>query len=222
VLAIDTTAPVIGVALLADGRVRSRVDRVQRGSEAVLVPWAEALCEQAGLRLSELSGVAVARGPGAFTGLRVGLATAIGVALAAGVPVWGESSLRTRGLRAVRRGGDVPVLAVLDARKGRVYAASYDPSGHAEQGPGDLPPEQALAWMKPGFLAIGEGALVYRELVERAGGVVVPEADHPAVDVLAQLGAAALARGEGADPASVRPVYLRKPDARLPGRPPTR
>lgn len=212
VLAIDTAGPVVGVALSVDGAVRARTERVTRGAEARLVPWALALCDEAGLRLAALDGVAVAAGPGAFTGLRVGLATASGLALAIGCPLWQGSSLAHRALGA---GGD-RVLAMLDARKQRVYAARYD-GGRLTAGPADVPPDEALAWMDAPFVATGEGALAYADRVTAHGGTLVARADDPCVHVLARLGAEALARGEGSDPIGVQPVYLRAPDARPPG-----
>lgn len=211
VLAIDTAGPVIGVALAVDGEVSARTERVTRGAEARLVPWATALCEEAGFRLSELDGIAVATGPGAFTGLRVGLATAVGLAQAIGCPVWQGDSLESRA-RAV--GGD-RVLSMLDARKQRVYAASYE-AGARVAGPADIPPDEALGWMQAPFVATGEGALVYASMVREAGGELAPQADDPCVHVLARLGSQGLARGEGSDPLAVRPVYLRAPDARPP------
>lgn len=212
VLALDTAGPVVGVALSVDGRTRSRVERVTRGAEARLVPWALELCGEAGIRLADLDGVAVAAGPGAFTGLRVGLATASGLAMAIGCPLWQGSSLESRALGA--RGDRV--LAMLDARKQRVYAALYG-AGALARGPADVPPEEALAWADAPFVATGEGAVVYEEQVRAAGGVLAPDTTDPCVDALARLGAEALARGEGGDPLHVRPVYLRAPDARPPG-----
>ena len=80
---------------------------------------------------------------------------------------------------------EASVLCMLDARKQRVYAARYDGAGELAAGPGDVGPSVALDWMDGPFRATGEGALVYRDLVEAAGGVVVPDADHPAVATLA-------------------------------------
>jgi tRNA threonylcarbamoyladenosine biosynthesis protein TsaB len=211
-LAIDTAGPVAGVALFVDGAVRCRIERVTRGAEARLVPWAVELCEEAGTRLPELDAVAVAVGPGAFTGLRVGLATGLGLAAALDVPVWAGSSLTSR---AARVQTELPVWAALDARKQRVYAERFE-AGVSVAGPGDLDPTEALACNVGPFVAVGEGALVYRELVEAAGGTLAEQADHPAVDALARLGVEGLARGEGKAAADVRPVYLRDADAKRP------
>jgi tRNA threonylcarbamoyladenosine biosynthesis protein TsaB len=212
VVAIDTCGPVIGVALLAGGEVRSRTERVNRGSETRLLPWMEQLLAEAGLGLAQLDGVAATVGPGAFTGLRVGLATATGLSMATGRPFWGTDSLEPRARRVGGR-----VLAMLDARKARVYASWYAPDRLS--GPADVAPEVAIGWVGPGsWTATGEGALVYADQVRAAGGTIAEEADDPAVGVLAALAAEALARGEGIDPVLATPLYLREADAVPPAR----
>jgi len=211
VLSIDTAGPVAGVALRVDGASWVRTERVTRGADTRLMPWAQALAAEAGIRLGELDGVAVGAGPGAFTGLRVGLAAALGLATAVGCPVVPLDTLRTRVHPWLSEGG--VVLGALDARKGRLYAALWE--GFAQTRPSaDLAPARVFDGLAPGFLAVGEGALVYRDGVEAAGGAVVEGADDPGVIALAELGAAALAAGEGMDPVAVRPTYLRAPDAK--------
>lgn len=214
VLAFDTAGPVAGVGLWAHGVGRVRVARGVRSTEAVLLPWALELLADAGLTVADLTGIGVAAGPGAFTGLRVGLATAAGLALARGVPLWHGGSLTARALASAQPS---PVLAMLDARKARVYASLVGPAGEVLRPPSDVPPEEAVAGLPPGFVATGEGAVVYRAVVEAAGGVLVGEPDHPGTDTLARLAAEALARGEGSDPTVVQPVYVRPPDLRPPG-----
>jgi tRNA threonylcarbamoyladenosine biosynthesis protein TsaB len=215
IVAFDTAGPVAGVALWHEGQVLQRTERITRGAERRLVPWVVELCAEVGRPVHAITGVACVDGPGAFTGLRVGLATAGGMALALGVPLWTTSSLRTRAHRLHRSGG--LVLCMLDARKSRVYAELR----HGEvlrEGPVDIGPEAALAWVDAPFVATGEGALVYRDLVETAGGRVVPDAEDPGVDALASLASVALAAGKGRDPATIQPRYLREPDAKPPRR----
>ncbi|MEZ4320203.1 MAG: tRNA (adenosine(37)-N6)-threonylcarbamoyltransferase complex dimerization subunit type 1 TsaB [Myxococcota bacterium] len=199
ILALDTCGPVLGVAC----DERTRTERVTRGGETRLIPWA---LELAGGSLAGITAIAVAVGPGAFTGLRVGIATGQGLAEALGVPLFGFGSLESRARAAGCE------LALLDARKGRVYA------GWARDGfaPADIAPEAAVAGAAPGFRATGEGALVYRAIVEAAGGVVVEHADQPGVAGLVLLAREALASGRSGDPAQVHPVYVRAPDAKPP------
>ncbi|MCA9573765.1 MAG: tRNA (adenosine(37)-N6)-threonylcarbamoyltransferase complex dimerization subunit type 1 TsaB, partial [Myxococcales bacterium] len=160
VLAFDTAGPVVGVAF---GDL-VRTERVTRGAEGRLVPWAMELVGD-----QRVDAVAVAIGPGAFTGVRVGLATGQGLAHALGVPLVGIGSLVSRGHRA---NAD---LALLDARKGRLYAG-YRADGFA---PADLSVEDVLrdgrarGLLAPGFRCTGEGALVARTALEAAGGVIV-------------------------------------------------
>jgi len=162
------------------------------------------------MALADLDGVAVAAGPGAFTGLRVGLAAGCGVAMGAGCPLWTGSSLASR---AWKHRGEGRVLAMLDARKSRVYAQLFGDSPHSA---GDVPPEQALGWCEGPFVAVGEGALVYRQQVVDAGGRVVDSADDPGMKGLLLLAKVGFEDGEAGAPELARPVYLRAPDAKVP------
>ena len=207
VLGIDTAAPVVGAALVGAGAPRAWSERVVRGADAALLPAIDDL-----LRGARLDAVAVSCGPGAFTSLRVGVAAALGVALARGVPVVSVSSLEARA-RAVGAGR---VLALLDARKGRAYAALFE-GGHRVGDERDVPPESAigLAAGAP-FLATGEGAVVWRSAVEAAGGEVVSAPAASPAATVALLGAARLA--EAVAPAAVRLNYIRPSDAVPPRR----
>jgi tRNA threonylcarbamoyladenosine biosynthesis protein TsaB len=167
------------------------------------------VCAEAGTTVAGVGGVAVASGPGAFTGLRVGLATAAGLASALGVKVWTAPSLF---VRAAWAGFGGELVALLDARKNRVYAARWRDTSLLD-GPADVDPELVTTWAQPPFRATGEGALVFRSVLEAAGGTVVQKADHPGTLALAQHAATALARGEGMAPRDLRAEYLREPDA---------
>jgi tRNA threonylcarbamoyladenosine biosynthesis protein TsaB len=214
IVAIDTAGPVAGVAVAAGAAVRSRTERVSRGAEARLVPWILELAEELGLALADIDGVAIAVGPGAFTGLRVGIATGCGLAQALDRPVWAGCTLRARAHAAL--GAGRPVLSALDARKSRVYAALYAPDGRVLRAPADVAPEVAIGWAGPGALATGEGALIYREAFRAAGIEIALDADDPGVLGLLALARAGLSAGEGIGPLRVSPVYLRAPDAKPP------
>lgn len=210
VLAIDSAGPVIGAALVLWDEGTPRLigcwsARVVQGADGLLVPAIDEMLRAEG---GALDRVVVTVGPGAFTGLRVGVATALGYALARGAPVVAISSLAAR---AAGVAGD-RVLAVLDARKGRVYAGLFDCSGEVPVPLGDevdLPPE--AVWPARPFLAVGEGAVVLRAAVEAAGGTVAEGADASPVRALARLGARPEAVAVDAGEIALR--YLRPPDA---------
>jgi len=214
VLAIDTAGPVVGAALADGGRLAGVWSaRVARGAEARLAP---AVAELLGGRRPEA--VAVAVGPGAFTGLRVGVATALGLAVAWGCPVVPASSLL---VRAAASPGAPRVLALLDARKGRFYGGLFDTRGALPALLGeerDAPLEVLLG--VDAALAVGEGAVAAREACLAAGHRVPPWSDEDPVAALALLGTRLFAAGQAVAAAALRIHYLRPPDAVPPADPP--
>ncbi|MBL8616705.1 MAG: tRNA (adenosine(37)-N6)-threonylcarbamoyltransferase complex dimerization subunit type 1 TsaB [Deltaproteobacteria bacterium] len=211
-LAIDCSAPEIGLAMGSLGDPRPRwawSARADRGADGLLGPaLVEALAQRAAGEA--LQHVIVAVGPGTFTGLRVGLATALGVALAAEVPVIPVCSLLAR---AAQITDEVDVLALLDGRKQRMYGASFrcGPGLPLARGPvADLPLDALLP--AGHFVAVGEGAVVAAARVEAAGGRVHPQASAPPLGALLRVGALLPAM----DPAAVELRYVRPPDAVVP------
>lgn len=165
--------------------------------------------------------IAVGAGPGTFTGLRIGVATGQALARAREIPLIGTSSLAALALEARRGEPDAPVLAVIDARRGEVFAAAWgggaDPaSGPPWVGAAVLDP-RALARIAaafPGALAVGDGAVKFRSILEGAG-VRVP-GDEDALNRIAARAHCRLAVAAPVPaPASVQPTYLRRPDAEL-------
>ncbi|MCB9778342.1 MAG: tRNA (adenosine(37)-N6)-threonylcarbamoyltransferase complex dimerization subunit type 1 TsaB [Alphaproteobacteria bacterium] len=214
VLAVDTASPVVGAALRApDGTSEHWSERVVRGADRRLVPAVAGLLAQADAAGAVIARLGVVVGPGAFTGLRVGVATVLGVATARGVPVVPLSSLR---VRAAAAPGHAQVLALLDARKGRVYAGLFDTTG---QTPVALADEcdAPLAEVLPAapFVAVGEGALVHADAIAAAGGRVL--AGPASTAATAALLAACAPDGDALDAGDVALRYLRAPDAVPPG-----
>jgi tRNA threonylcarbamoyladenosine biosynthesis protein TsaB len=190
ILAFDTATDVATSALVSDGEVVG-----ERTSRAVTVlEDIDALLRQAGAHTRELDGIAVGIGPGSFTGIRIGLATARGLALALGVPVAGVSTLDA--LAA----GAPEAVPVIDARRGEVFVLQGEPRVL-------VPAELELA---TGTVCVGSGAVRYRSLLEATGAGVPPDQDErhlPRARFHAQL-----ARHFGPAEA-VEPMYLRVPDA---------
>jgi tRNA threonylcarbamoyladenosine biosynthesis protein TsaB len=157
----------------------------------------------------EIDRIAVGVGPGGFTGLRLGIATARGLAQARNIPLVGVSSL---GALAAGAAGEyeLPVVAVIDARRGEVFAAAGDALA-----PAALSPQALAARIEPGWPAVGDGAVRFRDELERAGAVV-PDDGSPLHRVSALQVCRLGAEAEPADRDALLPDYLREPDAKPP------
>jgi tRNA threonylcarbamoyladenosine biosynthesis protein TsaB len=180
----------------------------------------EQLLGSAGLTAKELDGFGVTIGPGSFTGLRVGLATAKGLALATGKPLAGVSTLATLTLQAPLAA--LPVCALLDARKQEVYAGLFQWQNGWFRALAEervLAPERLLHGLHGEWLFVGDGAEAYRTLIVRQLGprahflptvYAPPRAAHAALLALRQFAA-----GEALPAAQVNPRYLRPSEAEL-------
>lgn len=197
ILGIESATARAGVALgTPDGVIASaQVTRGPRHAE-ILTPAIKFVCEQAGVALDAVDAIAVDIGPGLFTGLRVGIATANGLAQALGKPMIGVSSLDL--LAHPLRHVATDIVAVIDARRSEVYAARYGVADGALKrvmDPTVLPPAELLAQIGDAFVVgdtLGEYAL-------------------PSAETLVEL---AKSR-EPSNPTDIAPLYLRKSDAEL-------
>src|SRR5690349_20165473 len=127
-LAFETATEACSVALWIDGEVRERFGLAPRQHAELALPWAEQLLAEAGVARSQLDVVAVGRGPGAFTGVRLAVALAQGIALALDRPVVPVSMLAALAMGA---DGGEPILAAIDARMGEIYVAAFGREGDA-------------------------------------------------------------------------------------------
>jgi tRNA threonylcarbamoyladenosine biosynthesis protein TsaB len=190
-LAFDTATAVATSALVDDNEVLGeRVSRAQTLLEDV-----DALLRQAGAHPSDLDRLAVGLGPGSFTGVRIGLAVARGLALSLSLPGAGVSTL------AALAAGAPDALPVIDAKRREVFTlVGGEPQVLAPQ---ELPLDEAT-------VCVGDGALRYRALLEERGGLVPPDDDERHVP-RARFHAALA--GEPGSVDELEPLYLRVPDA---------
>jgi tRNA threonylcarbamoyladenosine biosynthesis protein TsaB len=218
-LSISTSTAQVSVALSnADGVLATFAAGAGRRHGETLAPAIRAVCDISGVEIATLSKVAVDVGPGLFTGLRVGVATAKALGHALDIPVAGASSLELVAFAC--RHSTRPVAAIVDARRGEVFWEIYHPApgGVRSSGAPAVATPQALveALRSAGgpLLAAGDGARRYASELSALAGLVevAPEVfDHPSAGVLALFAE----RLETVSPTALSPRYLRAPDVRI-------
>lgn len=223
-LAFDTATPATAVALRrADGVIAEARDDPDQGARpghsTALLELADRLLADAGIDWRELEFVAVGLGPGTFTGLRIGVSTARALGQSLGIPVAGVGSLAALAHGALAAHEDsVRVLAVLDARRGEAFAAAYETAGELSA-PRALRPEDLPGLLGPAhglgdWLAVGDGALRFAEILT-AAGALVPDGDSP-LHLISARAVCELADGHPvAGPYELLPHYCRRPDAEI-------
>jgi tRNA threonylcarbamoyladenosine biosynthesis protein TsaB len=214
IVAVDTTTPRGSVALVEDGAARAEVRLLAADSHSRWLLGAIALVvEGLGLAPRDVDAWAAATGPGSFTGLRVGISTVQGLALAAARPCVGLSSLDA--LAALARGSAPRIVALVDAFRDEVYSGVYDaearPLGEARVGP----VESILPELAGGVAFVGDGAQRFRaRIVAGKPDALFPEIDPWLAATLGRLATSRLAAGEATAPEALRPAYIRGADIR--------
>lgn len=219
ILALDTSMGACSAALLQEssgGRVlAARSQRMDRGHAEALMPMVAEVMSEASTRFGELDLIAATLGPGSFTGVRVAIAAARGLALVTRATCWGTDSLTVmaRGaLSEMQASGGRPSFAVaVDARRGMIYFGMFEQKGRRLAGPLLLSPEEAAARLsKQVRLAVGSGAAMLAEAAARQGAKL--EARLP--DLQPDASALAELASEAEGSMQLRPLYLRPPDAK--------
>jgi tRNA threonylcarbamoyladenosine biosynthesis protein TsaB len=231
-LAVDTSTEGLSAALYVDGAIESREEIIGRGHAERVLPMIDELLATAGLSVRSLDAIACGRGPGAFTGVRIAVSVAQGLAYGAGLPVVPVSDLAALAARAFARAAAEGIVAdealvALDARMGEVYCGRARPCprlGVELLAETLAPPSRAFAGTAPDNtvrVAAGHGFSAYPELPARVAGALAalwPELLPRAVEV-ATLGARAYGAGLAVAAEAAAPVYLRDEVASQSGRP---
>jgi len=220
-LGIETATSIASVAIVAANRVTAERALPMRGSHArTVLPLIDATLEAAGIGLRNLDVLAVSIGPGSFTGLRIGLSVAKGLALATGLPVVGVPTLEAYAHHAGPRAG--LLCPVLDARKGEVYAAAYRWQAGGPlcvMPPAAVAPERLAAAVRGRCTLVGDGVDAYAELWRRelgdAAELISFAALSPSAASVARLGLAGVATAGADDLAELEPAYCRLSQAEL-------
>jgi tRNA threonylcarbamoyladenosine biosynthesis protein TsaB len=215
ILAIDTALDACAAGILdtdAGNMLAQESQAMKRGHAEALMPLIGRVIKEAGIAFTDLDRIAVTTGPGSFTGLRVGLSAARGIALAAGKPVVGLTTLTAYAAPIVGQGGEHPIIAAIDARHDQVYFQVVSGNGNSLIRPRVAPIEEALGASRFGAVhLVGNAATI---LSQRWPTHALPPFNvdsQPAPDIawVAWLGAAV-----NPDTAPARPFYLRPPDAK--------
>jgi tRNA threonylcarbamoyladenosine biosynthesis protein TsaB len=221
ILGLDTSTEVLGLALLKEGRVVQSLSLAVGRRHSEKLPGAlDRFLNEAGAKVTDLSGLAVSLGPGSFTGLRVGLSFTKGLAQALELPLVGVPTLLALAWRFAP--ARLPIGALLDARKGEVFCAIF----HEKEGgllrmtpDRALSPEAFISEIKEPTLLVGSGVRIYGDFLKtRLGPVAIfvsPNPEAPDPSDIAYLGWQRLKQGERDDLEKLEPVYVRASDAEL-------
>lgn len=222
ILAIETASSQAGCAIGGHEGVLASAHSGINGRHAENIsPQIAFIKEQAGINYSELGAIAVDIGPGLFTGLRVGVATAVSIAHALTLPIIGISSLDLLAFPA--RWTSRLIVSAMDARRGELFTALFRrvPGGIQRVRDANVCTAEDLAaeiqTFDESILLVGDGALRYAEVFESLGRVELAEQGlaHPSARAMVQLAHARAMREEFVQPWDLEPIYLRKPDAEI-------
>ena len=214
ILAIDTALEACAAAVLDTERagvVAHESLPMARGHAEALIPLIARVMERARLTFSELDRIAVTTGPGSFTGLRVGISAARGIALATGKPAVGLSTLAAFAAPFIAADDTLPVVVAIDARHDHIYCQVFGPGGRTIVTPRLVPLREALrasATGAPRLVGTAANMLAAAWPAGERPPSAIEQRPAPDIDWVARLGAAAVETGS-----PPKPLYLRAPDA---------
>lgn len=221
-LALDASTEACSVALEVNGKVFSRYELCPQSHSLHLLPMIDAVLKEANVKLAELDGLIFGQGPGSFTGVRIGVGVAQGLAFSANLSVVGVSSLQAMAQIAYMKHGQKHVIAAIDARMAEVYNGYYTLDEHdvmqAQQAEAVTPPEKLAEHLSSvvttPFYAVGTGWDAYSEkLAEQLLALKTnegsPEILFPTAEAMLAIGKVKLAQGQGVLAEEAQPVYVR-------------
>ncbi|AIN17825.1 MULTISPECIES: tRNA (adenosine(37)-N6)-threonylcarbamoyltransferase complex dimerization subunit type 1 TsaB [Yersinia] len=228
ILAIDTATEACSVALWNNGEVQAIFELCPREHTQRILPMVQQVLAESGLSLQQLDALAFGRGPGSFTGVRIGIGIGQGLALGADLPMIGVSTLQTMAQGAFRLTGSTRVLAAIDARMGEVYWGEFERNDQG-QWLGDaseavMTPPQALEHaqaLSGTWATVGTGWQTYPDLISGSGVVLTDgEITLPHAEDMLPLALSSWANGQVVRVENAEPVYLRNEVTwkKLPGR----
>ncbi|CNB54429.1 tRNA (adenosine(37)-N6)-threonylcarbamoyltransferase complex dimerization subunit type 1 TsaB [Yersinia intermedia] len=228
ILAIDTATEACSVALWNNGEVQALFELCPREHTQRILPMVQQVLAESGLSLTQLDALAFGRGPGSFTGVRIGIGIGQGLALGADLPMIGVSTLQTMAQGAFRLTGASRVLAAIDARMGEVYWGEFERGAQGdwlgEHTEAVMTPAQVLAHvpsLSGHWATVGTGWQTYPDLVS-SDNVVLADGQMllPQAEDMLPLALSSWASGQAVSVENAEPVYLRNEVTwkKLPGR----
>jgi tRNA threonylcarbamoyladenosine biosynthesis protein TsaB len=216
ILALDTSMGACSAAVLRDaGAERSLIARLEtmaRGHAEALMPMVAEVMAEAALPFAELDLIAATTGPGSFTGVRIAIAAARGLALVTNAKLFGSDSLTVMARMAAEGSGGAPFAVAVDARRDMIYFALYDGAVQKLAGPLLIAPDEAATMLPANLqMAVGSGAALLAEAASRRGVSVAATLPELQPSAAALAGIAYLS---GETTPTLRPLYLRPPDAK--------
>ena len=221
-IAIESATDACSAALYIDGEVHQRFKVAPQQHAKLLLPWLSQLLSEAELNPAQLDGLAVGRGPGSFTGVRIGISIVQGIAYARDLPVALVSTLQATAVTArEQQPQQLPMIVALDARMDEIYCGAYSGTADAVDPlwPETVCPPERLTPPPGRWHGVGIGFERYRKSLAVALGESLVDTQPdclPSAKAVATIGAGLLERGDGVAAERVQPVYLRDRVTRTP------
>ena len=217
ILGIESATSRVGCAIGGpNGVLASRESAEPRRHAESLVPQIAETLEESGVEVAEIEVVAVDVGPGLYTGLRVGIATAVTMADALGAAMVPVTSLEVVAHQARHSCGHRRIDAIIDARRGELFHAAFGPNGDPINDPAVFDPAELstmLAQEAPETVLVGDGVGAHLQIFTRSGFSTDRSSAYPSAEAIVELASASAAAGRSVSPAAITPLYLRGPDA---------